>query len=146
MKDYFRGETADRLFKELVEERKSAAPHGRLIDADALIKRATTYANDNEGWSCTSQADADFVEYVNKQPTVTIDKWIPCSERLPEDTGRYLVFYKLMSDTPWITVMNYGRIDDDPKKVFYSYDSEYGEIPYDNIIAWMPLPEAYSEV
>lgn len=43
----------------------------RLIDADHLIWRATHYENDNIGWSCTCQADDDFVDYVNEEPTKT---------------------------------------------------------------------------
>lgn len=157
VKDYFRGETADRLFEELgveerntlhhtqcvesvenaldVPERNVGKPHGRLIDADALIKRATTYTNDNEGWSCTPQADADFVEYVNKQPTVTMDKWIPCSERLPRIGTPVLVT---------IVSSEYG-IDIDEMVSFGGGDAEWLDHWGDDVIAWMPLPEPYKE-
>ena len=29
------------------------------------------------------------------------------------------------------------------KGKFYEYDSEWGDIEYDDVLAWMPLPEPY---
>lgn len=34
-------------------------------------------------------SDSDFEKWINAQPKV--GEWIPCSERLPEDTSNYLV-------------------------------------------------------
>lgn len=62
-----------------------------------------------------------------KEPEV-IYKWIPCSERLPEEDGIYLVTVNFLNDRPtfadfmngrWITHMD------------------------DNVLAWMPLPDIY---
>lgn len=64
--------------------------------------------------------------------------WIPCSEKLPEIIGRYLV------STVW-------RDGDFEKHC--TYDAVYGDdgiwhvedyrpAPYD-VVAWQPLPEAY---
>lgn len=44
--------------------------HGRLIDADALIKRATTVGETDDLWDYYPQTTQDFVDYVNDALTV----------------------------------------------------------------------------
>ena len=67
-------------------------------------------------------------------------RWIPVTERLPQKYGKYLVsvdFDSYVGTEPlW-----YGRING--KDVFYDSDSEYGDIQWDGVIAWMPLPTPY---
>ena len=57
--------------------------------------------------------------------------WIPCSERLPEHYDWYLVSNK---DVSWVALWKDG--------VFFSVS---GYFEFSDIIAWMPLPEAYKE-
>ena len=57
--------------------------------------------------------------------------WIPCSERLPEYYDWYLVSNK---GTSWVALWNNG--------VFLSVS---GYFEFNDIIAWMPLPEPYEE-
>ena len=63
-----------------------------------------------------------------------MDGWIPCSERLPEESGHYLV--QLSRKIPYenftdrIVVLYDGE-----EKAFLDYESL--------IIAWRPLPEPY---
>ena len=83
------------------------------------------------------------------------NKWIPCSERLPEEDGEYLVTVKpmLKSMRNYIRHCDFARnlylVDEydfvDKKGVagFYKYDSEYGYYEMTEVIAWMPLPEPY---
>ena len=57
-------------------------------------------------------------------------QWIPCSERLPEKNGEYLV-------TRWTGYLQKGLVIDIAKY----YEGEWKKaFPVD---AWMPLPEAY---
>ena len=72
-------------------------------------------------------------------------QWIPCSERLPCEDGRYLVSYWLMKDMPWISVMYYGKptFPEKDHPCFYVSDGEYGDVEYNDIVAWMPLPEPF---
>lgn len=78
-----------------------------------------------------SQAVADFVEIVDRQPKV--GEWIPCSERLPEyDYDTVLC----VTDTNFWSVMVYTK-----EHGFRSADMDFnGEV-----IAWMPLPAPYKE-
>lgn len=60
---------------------------------------------------------------VLKQP-----RWIPCSERLPEEYAQYLICY-----------------EDGECFVYWLEDADWarGVIEKEHIIAWMPLPEPY---
>lgn len=72
--------------------------------------------------------------------------WIPVSERLPEEDGRYLVTFKSGIK---IRMVGYGSC----KRTVLGYPIGHGwysleEAQYyaeDSIIAWMPLPEPYEE-
>ena len=63
-------------------------------------------------------------------------KWNPCSERFPEETGRFLVCYKSGD----ISVAKYGYNTTHKYKCFWA-----GYVRAENIIAWQPLPEPYKE-
>ena len=78
-----------------------------------------------------------------------LPKWIPVSERLPEENGQYLVFQKHTYGT-YTAVLQFakdGRKVDKYdfyrgwKNVWYRYDSEWGHITIDDVTHWMPLPE-----
>lgn len=56
-------------------------------------------------------------------------RWIPCSERLPEEEGRYLV---TCSKIEWVVDWNIWRNKPKPSWLW-----EQG------VTAWMPLPEPY---
>lgn len=72
--------------------------------------------------------------------------WIPVSERLPEEDGRYLVTFKSGIK---ICMVGYGSC----RRTVLGYPIGHGwysleEAQYyaeDSIIAWMPLPEPYKE-
>lgn len=80
---------------------------------------------------------------------VTVQQWIPVSERLPKEDGKYLVCKNLLGDsfikTVWFArdgrkVSQYD-FENRWKNVWYEYDSEYGHIALDDVTHWMPLPE-----
>lgn len=77
-------------------------------------------------------------------------RWIPVSERLPED-GIYLVTVERTTGVQRIETKSFAkdlhRVDDfdfpEHKCGWYDYDSEYGYWEDTNVIAWMSLPEPY---
>ena len=65
-------------------------------------------------------------------------RWIPCSERLPDKKGYYLVTRK--NPKGHVT-----RVRFNPEQVERGvYNSPWGNGDCD-ILAWMPLPDAYEE-
>ena len=70
---------------------------------------------------------------VDEQPTVEAEPvWIPCSERLPEDFGEYLVTKKAIG---W-NCEEYNSID-------IAYFDNEGFHKATKVLAWRPLPEPY---
>lgn len=62
-------------------------------------------------------------------------QWIPCSERLPDREGEYLVTWGTINV---MCVLHYDQWGD--------WTDEYDNImDGSNVIAWMPLPEPYKE-
>ena len=70
----------------MIGSEKGGEKMSRYIDADHLIWRATTYYNPNgkteeemypRGWDCTCQTESDFVEYVNEEPSIDLDDYVP---------------------------------------------------------------------
>ena len=108
--------------------------------ADAIITRDTSGNND------VVKAMTAWKSYVEALPSAQPkQRWIPCSERLPEkDTHFYLT-----------TIANHGlnfttTLPDDVDVVRWDYDRRKGHNSWHwcterTVIAWMPLPEPYEE-
>lgn len=83
-------------------------------------------------------------------------RWIPCSERLPEeDKQEYLVTAKALKrncldmasfTTDLYSVDKYDFYDRKGEPGWYFLDSELGFVELHDVIAWMPLPEPYKGV
>ena len=115
----------------------------RLVDALEL-KRSI---------ACSSiLEDGKMLEQIiDEQPTIEERKWIPCSERLPEEDGQYLVTEKgFFGDYLYVSIANYGvpmmPMNKGKGRGWYIMDSE-GEYYCDmnRVLAWMPLPKPYKE-
>lgn len=89
------------------------------------------------------------LKMIEEAPAADVEpsrRWIPVTERLPENNGRYLVIHPLHNRMPWITVMYFGVPDGYDKGIcFYIADDEWGDIPCDCVTHWMPLPEPPKE-
>ena len=85
----------------------------------------------------------DFIENIDGEKE---NGWIPVTERLPEEDGRYLVTFK---NGIKVCMVGYGSC----KRTVLGYPIGHGwysleEAQYyaeDSIIAWMHLPEPYKE-
>ena len=114
----------------------------RLIDADKIdfgevFIGASDFAKDTRN---TAQ------KLIDSQPTV--NQWIPCSERLPEENGHYLVTYHNKSygnylplfDNVYVRKMRFQN----NKWMFpFNLDKEAREDEFQEVIAWQPLPQPY---
>ncbi|MGE9941089.1 DUF551 domain-containing protein [Bariatricus sp. SGI.161] len=105
-----------------------------MIDEKKLIEEIEKiFETDEQNIDCTLSDFAYHVfDCIKAQPKV--GEWIPCSERLPEKTGYYLV--QLSRKLP---------NEDYADRVVVLYNGEDKEfMAYERlIIAWQPLPEPY---
>ena len=79
-----------------------------------------------------SKTIAAFVDRIKALPSAQPEpRWIPCSERNPDETGVYLV-----------TV---ASNDNKTNTVLFNYSKDYGWTVGGcfTIVAWMPLPEPW---
>lgn len=129
----------------------------RLIDADAL--KESVHAHDYVLKDCLNSTDkgmftVGIMQAIDEQPTIdAVPHWIPCSERLPEDSGDYLVrpsdsVLEDYSDFSEIMIMPYdadceafGWWVERYHPISLGYlDSDFNEF---EVLAWMPLPKPY---
>lgn len=76
-------------------------------------------------------------------------KWIPCSERLPEESSRYLVTRGLKAcNNLWnrVYIVNYSDLMGLCKeKIWWNGNVGKSDFEkYDDVLAWMPLPKPYN--
>ena len=72
-------------------------------------------------------------------------RWIPVSERLPED--EYVLISKIptkISGSKWSVAIAIRTADPRSRKIQWR-DSGFGVIQDDKVLAWMPLPKPYQE-
>ena len=93
-----------------------------LIDRQALLRDIEKY----------HLSDGKFQHWIEVQPSA--QRWIPCSERLPEHGGRYLISVLDGIDRR-TTIAPYL-----PRCKAWSMT---GRMAYWKVIAWMELPKAY---
>jgi hypothetical protein len=112
-----------------------------LIDREALcqdlLDRWSVADEKEEGEIQNVMADV-VTPIVFSQPTIEMPSWIPCSERLPDACGKYLVTNKWRDNSggEHIAVMT-------------SWYKKFGVIGLDwqdfGVLAWQPLPTPYRE-
>lgn len=86
---------------------------------------------------------SDVIEEIDKMPKV--GEWIPVTHEIDEESGEYTFTCQLPEEGERVIVVDRrGYIDIDEQ--CYDTDGWYldgGD--WDDIVAWMPLPEAYGE-
>ena len=85
--------------------------------------------------------DDVYEEIVEQLPSVQPEPhWIPCSERLPDKMGDYLV--TLWDDRgTWVEIVLWNETFGGRWQAVLYNDVDYSDIS--NVIAWLPLPEPY---
>lgn len=82
--------------------------------------------------------------------------WIPCKDRLPDKDGRYLVttIFNYTKHINHVHICNFAQklsnidhydFEDEHRPGFYNFDSEYGYVETNGVIAWQELPAPYKE-
>ena len=112
----------------------------RLIDADALINEA------GKLWSEMPDGEElskELMKAINHAPTVATDtnvpsKWISVKDRLPEESGKVLVYCK----DGYMTDVNYSA----KHQQFNNYDVCAKQNEVWDVTHWMPLPTPPEEV
>ena len=108
-----------------------------LIKRSDAIKAIEELPNAYNGWS-DAYDKAYIIGTLEEVPSADRQQeWIPCSERLPSEQGQYLVTFPLCNGEPWVYMLSFN------KGKFYEADDEWGDIEYDDVLAWMPLPLAW---
>ena len=116
----------------------------RLIDADKLCEDLLNRWSiaDTRKEELIRQIMADIVTpIVVSQPT--INNWIPCSERLPEEYGEYICTMENGQ------VQECGFVPEKQKGLIKGWSTCEADghkfLRNKDVLAWMPLPEPYSE-
>lgn len=113
---------------------------------DRLIQLKNEVESTGDGAYLSKNNISKIVELLLADLDEKENGWIPVSERLPEEDGRYLVTFKYGIK---VCMVGYGSC----KRTVLGYPIGHGwysleEAQYyaeDSIIAWMPLPEPYKE-
>ena len=81
----------------------------------------------------------EMIEIVHEVAEEYKGGWIPCSERLPEEYGEYLVWWTDITRGQYYEIVEYepdnGWIGEIPQ----AFEGKY------SVIAWQPLPEPFKE-
>lgn len=122
----------------------------KLIDADKLYRKFGVYTekasmecakakNENERmvWECIKEERSNAMTMIRNEPTA--NRWIPCSERLPEMYEKVLISVKEYGHDERIELAFLAQIA--PWKIRFRAIPHWYEI--DDVLAWMPLPMPY---
>lgn len=93
-----------------------------------------------EKHACNTQRILDAISALpSAQPE---QRWIPCSERMPEENGQYLITVKYEHEAGYDDIYaEHGDWSDGEWDMFCF--GHCGKV--ESIIAWMPLPDPFRE-
>lgn len=119
-----------------------------MIDEKKLIEERPEWLNTdcvgsekyNKGWN---DCNKYWCNTIKRQPK--FDKWIPCSERLPEEPNENPLFENKHLELYLVTT-GYGSTEQDkvyPFRAFWNGVNFTDGWNFLDVIAWQPLPEPY---
>lgn len=122
----------------------------RQAAMDALAK-FVPYAICDESTESYTNGLTDAYNLICQLPSAQPEQWIPCSERLPEEYGEFLV---TMTEKAKAKDLGFDIDETYIRKMRYNSNgwqlprhipSWINEAVKDEVLAWMPLPEPYEE-
>lgn len=133
-----------------------------LISRQAAIRWVKTECNPYGKPTLEFESGKKVIEHLEQMPAAQPEpKWIPCSERLPDELAEVNITWINTNHAPYYEFTK-GKLNTG-SAVYYKgrwywysavcadYLAEYGFSPNDDmddaikVIAWMPLPEPYKE-
>lgn len=127
------------LYKRILQLEKEYFEAGDVANSDkviCLLNLLRHYKEQitEESWLNSEEINQDL----NNNNQSLINDWIPCSERLPEKSGEYLVTYH---PCYWDSVQDGVKVGIDT----FRGKTTWARNKYQKVIAWKTLPEAYIE-
>lgn len=117
-----------KMYKERIEIRKGSCYH----DETERIREFRSRIANAEYWQNKIK---------DLPPVTSTQNWILTSERQPEENGNYLAIYRTSDGT---ASMEFMMVDHCNAGGCWLHE-ENGRKTYKKVIAWMPLPEPFSE-
>lgn len=99
-------------------------------------------------WQTTSnyQEALSFAEVIEcVKGMKPVNEWVPCSERLPDRNGNYLVTVRSYDETANIDFLTVDHANSDGGFLHYATKKFVTAKRGSVAIAWQPLPEPYKE-
>lgn len=114
----------------------------RQVVIDGIVKSCMGTIN-------VVEAEARTIQYVKRIPSAQPEQqWIPCSERLPEVSGRYFVTRGLKAaGAIWnrVYIANFSDLMGLKSHMIF-WEGNVGKsdfVELNDVLAWMPLPEPW---
>lgn len=128
----------------------------RIIELLESAESAVYWNSSDQGFiqKIADHLLANGIRMEPKQATSNENKrWIPVTERLPDEDGKFLVHRIIFGGVSTMSVVGFARNGKKvheydlrkKKNVWYEYDSEVGYYAIDTVTHWMPLPEPPKE-
>ena len=123
-----------------------------LISREDAIRWVKTECNPYGKPTLDFESGKKVIEHLEQMPSAQPEqRWIPCSERLPEEYGEFLV---TMTEKAKAKDLGFDIDETYIRKMRYNSNgwqlprhipSWINEAVKDEVLAWMPLPEPYQE-
>lgn len=115
----------------------------RMISLEAAIEAIAVYAKrlKEEKYHAGAKVTREIIKILTE---LSGDEWIPCSERLPEKQGFYLV--TVCAEYRPVRIYCFSPFGMYEDKKYWRNDCDNHSYVFNHFVAaWMPLPEFFHE-